>query len=258
MALPRRPRRGSSISLTDTVSERKKYRAFGVQTTSCDTRSIGVQVETIHSKNDRSWDRDRRPSMSSNRHWAPSGRSNVPPSVTMHAVSTRSEPTSALKFGSLSTASQLLPSATSGRSNDPPSLTTHAASIRSEPSPVPQSGSLSTTSPAMSPASAHTFPPSPIIARSSTKTVTPHLRTISGSPHSPSVIARQPSNDSSLGSPASSLGPLSPADGQPISTPVRKAGRVWDPARGVDLVKRGSEEVLARFLRMGPWDHDNR
>jgi hypothetical protein len=31
---------------------------------------------------------------------------------------------------------------------------------------------------------------------------------------------------------------------------------VWDPARGVDLFKKGSEEVLARFLRMGPFDSD--
>ncbi|KAJ3905120.1 hypothetical protein F5879DRAFT_800309, partial [Lentinula edodes] len=31
----------------------------------------------------------------------------------------------------------------------------------------------------------------------------------------------------------------------------RKAGRVFDRARGVYLFKRGSEEDLARFLKMG-------
>jgi hypothetical protein len=39
---------------------------------------------------------------------------------------------------------------------------------------------------------------------------------------------------------------------------MRKATRVWDPARGVDLFKRGSEEVLARFLKMGAWEDENR
>jgi glycogenin glucosyltransferase len=257
-ALSRRSKRGSSVSRIDNVSERKKYRAFGVQTTSCDTRSIGVQVDTIHSKTDRLPDRDRRPSMSGNRHWAPSGRSNVPPSVTTHAVSTRSEATSTSNPGSSGTASQSPPPATSGRSNVPPFLTAHTTSIQPEISPISQSGSLRTTSPSVSPGGTHTFSPSSTITRPFTETATPPLSTISGAPHSPSVIARPPSNDSWLESPASSLGPLSPTDGQPISTPVRKAGRVWDPARGVDLVKRGSEEVLARFLRMGPWDHENR
>ncbi|KAF9478030.1 hypothetical protein BDN70DRAFT_933730 [Pholiota conissans] len=77
---------------------------------------------------------------------------------------------------------------------------------------------------------------------------------------SPASIARKPSNDSSLGSPASSFGPLSPADSHAIllTSPVRKGARVWDPARGVDLFKRGSEEVLARFLKMGSWEDEAR
>jgi len=56
--------------------------------------------------------------------------------------------------------------------------------------------------------------------------------------------------------------PLSPADtlsppaGQGSVMPVRKAGRVWDPARGVELFKKGSEGVLARFLKMGSWEGD--
>jgi len=77
---------------------------------------------------------------------------------------------------------------------------------------------------------------------------------------SSSLLTRQTSTDSSQESPASSLGPLSPPDGHPIGSPSRKAGRVWDPARGVELIKRGSEEVLARFLKMGSsgWEEENR
>ena len=75
-----------------------------------------------------------------------------------------------------------------------------------------------------------------------------------------SSITRQSSNDgSSLASPPSSTGPLSPPEGQslPELPPVRKpAGRVFDPARGIELFKRGSEEVLARFLKMSSWEED--
>ncbi|KAK2461564.1 hypothetical protein APHAL10511_006027 [Amanita phalloides] len=73
---------------------------------------------------------------------------------------------------------------------------------------------------------------------------------------SPSMVSRQVSNDSSLASPASSAPPLSPADGPVAHSPSRKGGRVWDPARGVELFKRGSEEVLARFLKMGSWENE--
>lgn len=62
--------------------------------------------------------------------------------------------------------------------------------------------------------------------------------------------------NTSVPSPASSVGSVSSPDGQPIGSPPRKAGRVWDPARGVELFKRGSEEVLARFLKMGSWEED--
>jgi glycogenin len=63
-------------------------------------------------------------------------------------------------------------------------------------------------------------------------------------------------------SPPSSLGPSPPPEGAPIpsraplnATPaVRPAGRTFDPARGVDVFKQGSEEVLARFLKIGSWE----
>ncbi|CAK5264483.1 unnamed protein product [Mycena citricolor] len=62
-------------------------------------------------------------------------------------------------------------------------------------------------------------------------------------------------NDTSLTSPPSSIGPISPPDA-PLVPPARKGSRVWDPARGVDVFKRGSEEVLARFLKMRSWEED--
>lgn len=73
---------------------------------------------------------------------------------------------------------------------------------------------------------------------------------------SPSIVSRQVSTDSSLPSPTSSGPPLSPAEGPVPQSPSRKGGRVWDPARGVELFKRGSEEVLARFLKMGSWENE--
>ncbi|KAK0456011.1 glycosyltransferase family 8 protein [Armillaria borealis] len=101
----------------------------------------------------------------------------------------------------------------------------------------------------------YAFPATPGTARAGkvASADSPPLRqTETGSPS----IARQPSNDgSSLASPLSSVGPLSPPDSQPFSvTSPRKPGRVFDPARGVELFKRGSEEVLARFLKMSSWE----
>jgi len=61
------------------------------------------------------------------------------------------------------------------------------------------------------------------------------------------ALARSASNETAL---SSSVGPPSPDAG---SAPV-KSTRVWDPARGVDIFKKGSEEVLSRFLRMGSFD----
>ncbi|KAF9648492.1 nucleotide-diphospho-sugar transferase, partial [Thelephora ganbajun] len=61
------------------------------------------------------------------------------------------------------------------------------------------------------------------------------------------ALARSASNETAL---SSSVGPPSP---DIASTPV-KSTRVWDPARGVDIFKKGSEEVLSRFLRMGSFD----
>ena len=47
--------------------------------------------------------------------------------------------------------------------------------------------------------------------------------------------------------------------GDPSSLPagvprIRKGARVWDPARGVEAFKRGSEEVLTKFMKIGSWE----
>ncbi len=99
----------------------------------------------------------------------------------------------------------------------------------------------------------YTFPDTPT-ARPVVPVITPPQRPSKQLTDSPS-ITRQSSNEGS--SPPSSVGPLSPPD-QPLQmgSPMRKAGRVFDPARGVELFKRGSEEVLARFLKMSSWEED--
>ena len=68
----------------------------------------------------------------------------------------------------------------------------------------------------------------------------------------PSSISRTFSSDTAS-SPSSAGPPISPTDTRPIQ---RAGGRAWDPARGVEIFKRGSEEVLARFLKMGSWEEE--
>jgi glycogenin glucosyltransferase len=68
----------------------------------------------------------------------------------------------------------------------------------------------------------------------------------------PSSISRTFSSDTAS-SPSSAGPPISPTDIRPIQ---RAGGRAWDPARGVEIFKRGSEEVLARFLKMGSWEEE--
>ncbi|GJE85833.1 glycosyltransferase family 8 protein [Phanerochaete sordida] len=95
---------------------------------------------------------------------------------------------------------------------------------------------------------------SPVVgttARTSQATPSPkHTRLSSLSPE----LVRSISTESAITpSPTTTHdSPITPADNTP-----RKGSRVWDPARGVDVFKRGSEEVLARFLRMGSFEEEN-
>ena len=66
----------------------------------------------------------------------------------------------------------------------------------------------------------------------------------------PSSISRTFSSDTAS-SPSSAGPPISPRDTRSMHC---AGGRVWDPARGVDIFKNRSEEVLSRFLKMGSWE----
>ncbi|OSD03243.1 glycosyltransferase family 8 protein [Trametes coccinea BRFM310] len=97
---------------------------------------------------------------------------------------------------------------------------------------------------------------SPVVGPSATSSPrqSPKLTRLT-SPFSP-PLQRTSSNDTAITSSPSTQGPLETPEGTPIMGPMRKGGRVWDPARGVEVFKRSSEEVLARFLRSGSFDED--
>ncbi|KAL6298716.1 hypothetical protein BKA93DRAFT_810095 [Sparassis latifolia] len=111
-------------------------------------------------------------------------------------------------------------------------------------SPRKSSVSSKTSSPIVGPVTPPQSTPSPKLARLA-------------SPFAP-PLARTSSNDTTITSSPSTQGPIITPESTPIMGSVRKGGRVWDPARGVDVFKRGSEEVLARFLRMGSFDEEER
>ncbi|KAI0697530.1 hypothetical protein BC835DRAFT_1270255 [Cytidiella melzeri] len=76
------------------------------------------------------------------------------------------------------------------------------------------------------------------------------------SPFVPS-LQRAPSADTYVApSPSATNESISTPGDTPVEGRSRTGSRVWDPARGVDVFKRGSEEVLSRFLRMGSFDDD--
>lgn len=123
-----------------------------------------------------------------------------------------------------------------------------------------QFGSPRKTSPLGTPPSKPASPVTGLFSTPPQSTPSPKLSRLS-SPFSP-PLARSSSNDTALTSSPSTQGPLATPKITPESTPVmgivRRGGRVWDPARGVDVFKRDSEEVLARFLRMGSFEEDER
>ncbi|KAG6840909.1 hypothetical protein C0991_003251 [Blastosporella zonata] len=223
-AKQRRSRRGSSAPGVQSPEKVPRYRDAGVQTIIREMKEQSMQtIAPPTSPPSRNTVVAKKPTLKGRRHWAPAIRPNVPPSVTIHdAESAPSPPPS-----SSPTAEARLRSPKPGGHSPPISTILHPSSPPAIPagnSPLPKQSSVRIPS-------------------------SPAVRAV--------VISRQASNDSSLGSPASSVGPTSPSDGQPISSHLRKGGRVWDPARGVEVFKRGSEEVLARFLKMGSWEDES-
>lgn len=233
-------RRSRSSSLSP-KPKKKEYRQFGVQTIPREKREQAVQAVQDPPPPPKQ-EKEKKATMHSKRQWAPSSGSNLLAPTTIHEMSNG--------HGSR------MKSATNAEAKSSP------VSEPSHPTLLKLS-SLSTAqprSPVRSPrefvvSPSATGPPArPLLSPTSKPSVRTSAITTA---KLPSVIARQSSNESSLNSPASSAGPISPSDTSPINLTMKKAGRVWDPARGVELFKRGSEEVLARFLKMGSWEDES-
>ncbi len=229
-----RSRRGSVVSATlkptgptaagPGAKKTKRYRDQGVQTTVIEKRTQGIQVD-LPLNPDRN-QHQKRTSMLEKRHWA----SDLPPGPGGTMVPQPGHK----KSPSVSPPSQS-PVKTMREFLTPPSGT-KVGDFKNLLKPSIRSMSFSTVTGAALP------PPPP--PPGSTRSRASSLRS------STSSIMRQNSNDSSVGSPASSIGPLSPLDMHATLPQFRKGGRVWDPARGVELFKKGSEDVLAKFLSM--------
>ncbi|KAK7058372.1 glycogenin glucosyltransferase [Paramarasmius palmivorus] len=230
--------RSVSVSTHNSKGKKKEYRVRGVQTLVREMRDQAVQVDLVDPPKvpepqspPRSSSRHRKTSLSAQagsnkKQWSPPTTSALPPVVNSTAeLST--------------TTTAVVPPQRNGSPHTPPGSRSPRGLITE----------------------AHgTF-------RAGLKTSPPSSKKSQGqySPRSESSLfdsggrSRQVSNDgSSLASPPSSIGPLSPVEGPPWVMTQRKGGRVWDPARGVELFKRGSEEVLARFLKMSSWEEGSR
>lgn len=239
-----RTRRDSeSVSATYTIKGKKKeYRVRGVQTVAREMRSMGVQVNTdatVVSQPPAS------PTLSQHQE------------LTKGQNRTRTSSTSSFTRGSgrkqwIPSGGSLAPISVNGNAELPMTTAVPSPSAR-------HSGTAPSTPPGLKSPREYTFPEAPGTIKPTHITTPPPMRARSMSEDSSPGVMRQHSNDGSpLASPPSSVGPVSPPEGQPlISPPSRKGGRVWDPARGVELFKRGSEEVLARFLKMSSWEEEN-
>ena len=240
----KRSRSNSMSAATKHKGKKKEYKHRGVQTMAIETRNQGVQVDPPP-KPEREKHGVKRLSLSSKRHWAPvTGLGVSPPAMTRDVSSSSSDnAVFAAADVSMQKSPLVSPSSSPLRSHRDsvvaplptiPLGAVPAALVESRTksnSPTLSSG-FSSVTPTSNPTQ-----PAPLI-----KSPTPPT-------HKFSIISRQLSNDSSVSSPA--------PNGQPsVLSPMRKPGRVWDPARGVELFKRGSEEVLARFLKMGSWEEE--
>ncbi|KAI0052520.1 glycosyltransferase family 8 protein [Auriscalpium vulgare] len=234
----RRSRSGSSSTSAPFYSgkgkSRKEYRSQGVQTIPKDIRHQGVQVALLAVPSDA--DRDR---SAKDRDGRPPGLRSRQGSYT-NVPSKRNTGTG----NDTTTDTTGVGETYMGAARISPTLgsPTGMRSPRIITSPPNSSQNLAGQVPALS----KPVPPkaSTPLRQSQRATASPILRTISSS--------------DAASSPSSAGPPVSPSDLSELQTPPvrRVAGRVWDPARGVDIFKKGSEEVLARFLRMGSWEEE--
>jgi glycogenin glucosyltransferase len=192
-----------------------KYRGRGVQTESPERRSQGVQVTP------------RTQSVEYPTHTSSPRISTLSRNALRHS-----------SYGELQSPSLLSRPVAAG---SPPLLRSPRMLI-SPHSYSPQKGNTPVMSPNYSPVQTprrRSSLSSPMKERGLSPLTPLTIRTVPG-------LARSASNETAL---SSSVGPPSPDTAMsPRST------RVWDPARGVDIFKKGSEEVLSRFLRMGSFD----
>ncbi|KAL0951524.1 hypothetical protein HGRIS_008208 [Hohenbuehelia grisea] len=236
---PKTRSRAGSISAGYLIKgKRKDYRTRGVQTMPREMRSQAVQVEMETPKvlTARLPERktSRQGSSSGKKSWAPSGVSAVLQPLAMHDMSVGPEAVATPTFAASPTTQPLSPDALNAVN-----LPSGIRSPREFNFPTSPPPGRTTPRGAQTPITKPRSPPSPAQAI---------------------TISKAPSDSSSATSAPSSAGPVSPPETLHAALPVpppRKAGRVWDPARGVELFKRGSEEVLARFLRMG-WEDEAR
>ena len=255
----RRSRSNSVMSAaTRHKGKKKEYKHRGVQTMTVETRSQGVQVDRP-SKSEKERHGAKMLSLSGKRQWAPTTGSGVLPLALTRDVSSSSSDNAVFAAESMQKSPSVSPTLRSHRDFVAPQPTVSPAvgpavlvkpRTKSDPSAF-TSRSLLTWTPSVSSA---TPVPSGITPTHTATQPAPLVKSPPPATHKSSIFTRQPSNDPSIGSPASSINLLSPTN---MLSPMRKPGRVWDPARGVELFKRGSEEVLARFLKMGSWEEES-
>lgn len=240
-----RSRKGSRASVTSppsgttrSKSGKKEYRSYGVQTVPKDVRSVGVQAsEEISAYTGKS----------SGKHAPKPDSPTKLPLIKPHIELPKQPAIQELQMDP-----------------DPTALTTPSSSnvesfmrIQTSRQLVP-SGMVSprlhemygTGSPNRTPPNASPGTQSPVSRRHAEKLKLPQL-----SIEQPQLLARSVTRTSSQDTADSPVGPISPVDAP--TQQKKPVGRKWNPATGVDVFKRSSEEVLARFLRLGSWDDDS-
>ncbi|TDL28016.1 nucleotide-diphospho-sugar transferase [Rickenella mellea] len=272
----RPPGRDRSLSSSGTRTPRsakvkKEYRTYGVQTIPKEVRSFGVQVSTPTGSKDEPLSSKKFTTSPPTMAKLPSRRGTraSPPKVDPSSLPKPPSSIEELRLGQeqMASASPGVVSAQSFIKPGHPSLVTQSQNVNqslptgtmsprihdsyntgSQALDSPRSHSPSSVSPVAT--------PGPISSRTNVP-FAPSKLSISQPPLTPIVVARTSSTSSSGETLDSSIGPISPRDSLLSPQISRKpAARIWNPATGVDVFKRGSEEVLARFLRMGSWEED--
>ena len=221
-----RPRSGSSGG----KGKKKEYRSQGVQTIPKETRDQSVQVTILTDP----VDADR--SIKDKDQMSPRSRDGSLSGVSP-ALDTKQQ-----DFSPSRSSIPRLPGPVTGFTSDLPKLSPlgSPAGLRSPRLASPRGSSTNLAE----------STPRPVLYKPTQRPSTPQR---GGELHRlpPSSISRTFSSDTA--SSPSSAGPISPTDIRPVQ---RAGGRVWDPARRVEVFKKGSEEVLARFLKMGTWEEE--